>query len=217
MSFIWVLVVLAILLAGFGWLQLRLIAYPRRSVKCTVVAFVVVLSVTVPSGGQADAQIFSAQSIKLPASARLSDVEIRWRSDGGDGCGNPGGCSHYDITLRGEGVVTLRERPWGVVRPEPPIRRRPVDPVRIVDLVNELFRARFLEAAAFHDSVPFAIRSGDVLTFGSWGSGSEGWVDLTLRIASMENSVRLKNHWPKELRDISERIWRMAGPESWAP
>ena len=188
------------------------------SVRITFAAFAVVLSACVAGGPeQAGAQISSGTSMKLPASARLSEVEIRWRSDGGDGCGNSRGCSHYDISLHGKGVVELRERPWGVARPEPAVRRRAIDPARIVDLVNELFKARFVEAVSFNDSVPFAIRNGDVLTFGSWGSGSEPWVDLTLRIASTENTVRLKNNWPKELRDISARILRMAGPESWGP
>jgi hypothetical protein len=68
---------------------------------------------------------------------------------------------------RHKGVVELQERAWGGARPEPAVRRRAIDPARIVDLINELFKARFAEAVDFNDSVPFAIRNGDVLTSGS--------------------------------------------------
>src|SRR5258708_771841 len=59
------------------------------SVRITFAAFAVVLSVRVAGGReQAGVQISSGTGMKLPASARLSEVEIRWRSDGGDGCAN---------------------------------------------------------------------------------------------------------------------------------
>jgi hypothetical protein len=128
-----------------------------------------------------------------------------------------GGCSHYHIIFRGDGFVELEELPWGPPRPKPAIRRRSIDPSRIVELVNELFKARFLEALDRYDGVRVAIQKGDVLTFVGRGGVGAGWVDLTLRIGSMAKTVRLGENPTVELRNVSERIWRMAGPESWVP
>ena len=84
-----------------------------------------------------------------------------------------------------------------------------------MELVNELFKARFLEALDRYDNVLVVIRKEDVLTFGIRGGVGAGWVNLTLRIGSMAKTVRLGENPPVELRAFSERIWRMAGPESW--
>ncbi len=166
---------------------------------------------------QAAAQPFSSTSVELPASARLSDVEIRWQSDGGDGCAKVDGCSHYQIIFRGDGFVELEELPWVPPRPKPAIRRRSIDPSQIVELINELFKARFLEALDGNEGVRVVIRKGDVLTFRSRAGVGAGWVDLTLRIGSMAKTVRLGENPTVELRGVSERIVRMAGPESWVP
>ena len=140
---------------------------------------------------RAVAQPSSSRSNELPPSARLSDVDIRWQNEGGDGCAKVDGCSLYKITLRGDGFVELEELPWVPPRPKPAVRRRSIDPGQIVDLINELFRARFLEAPDSYHGVRVVIRKGDVLTFGSTGGIGGGWVDLTLRIGSMEKTVRL--------------------------
>jgi hypothetical protein len=182
------------------------------------VAFALVLSVLVAGGReQAGAPISAGKSMNLPASVTLSEVEIRWRSDGGDGCAKVGGCSHYQIIFRGDGFVELEELPWVPPRPKPAIRRRSIDPSQIVELINELFKARFLEALDNYHGVSVAIQKGDILTFGSRGGVGGGWVDLTLRIGSMEKTVRLGEDPPIEMRSVSERIWRLAGPESWGP
>ena len=110
------------------------------------VALAVAMSLCVAGNRQqAVAQPSSSRSIELPASARLSDVEIRWQSDGGDGCANVGGCSHFQIIFRGDGFVELRSCRVSSSRPKPAIRRRSIDPSQIVELINELFKARFLE------------------------------------------------------------------------
>ena len=90
------------------------------------------------------------------------------------------------------------------------------DPSQIVELMNQLFRARFLEPLDQY-GVRVAIQKGDVLTFGSRGGVGAGWVDLTLRIGSRWEKVRLGEDATVELRGVSEKIWRMAGPESWVP
>jgi hypothetical protein len=83
--------------------------------------------------------------------------------------------------------------------------------------MNELFKARFLEALDRYDDVRVVSRKGDVLTFATRGGIGAGWVDLTLRIGSTAKTVRLGDSPTVELRAISERIWRIAGPDSWTP
>jgi hypothetical protein len=154
---------------------------------------------------------------RLPESVRLADVEMRWQSDGGDGCAKVGGCSHYRITLSGDGFVELEELPWGPTRPKPEIRRRSIVPDQIVMFVNEFLKARFLEASDHYSHVAVAIRTGDVLTFGSYGGIGAGSVDLTLRFGAVQKTVRLGETTPVELRNLSDLIWRTSGPESWGP
>ena len=183
------------------------------SVRISFFAAVVMLYFSAPGrAGPAAAQTSSPRLVELPESAKLSDVEIRWQSEGGDGCASVGGCSDYTITVRGDGSVELEELPWGPTRPKPPVRRRSIEPEQVVELVNELFKARFLEALDRYDNVLVVIRKEDVLTFGIRGGVGAGWVNLTLRIGSMAKTVRLGENPPVELRAFSERIWRMASP-----
>jgi len=178
------------------------------SVRISFFAAVVMLYFSAPGrAGPAAAQTSSPRRVELPEAAKLSDVEIQWQNGGGDGCASVAGCSHYTITVRGDGFVELEELPWGPTRPKPPVRRRSIEPEQVVELVNELFKARFLEALDRYDNVLVVIRKEDVLTF-----GIRGGVNLTLRIGSMAKTVRLGENPPVELRAFSERIWRMASP-----
>jgi hypothetical protein len=157
-----------------------------------------------------------SKAVHLPSSARLSDVEIRWESGGGDGCPRAEGCSHHRITLHGEGFIELEELPWPAPQPKPPIRRRSISPDEIVRLVNEFFKAHFFEASDHYHDVFRARRTGDALAFTSSGGIGAGWVDLTLRINPAAKTVRLEENTPAELTALKDEIWRIGGPSAWA-
>jgi hypothetical protein len=168
------------------------------------------------SGGLASGQAPSSKGVDLPSSARLSEIEIRWQSGGGDGCAQRGGCSHYRITLSGDGFVELEQFPWGPPRPKPQVRIRPIAADQIVVLVNEFFKARFFEAPDHYNDVFVATQKADVIMFGISGGIGGGYVDLTLRLGPTVKTVRLGENTPLELSSLKDHIWRIAGPEAWA-
>ena len=93
---------------------------------------------------QSSAQSAAPRMTELPSSVRLSDVEIRWESGGGDGC--VGECTIYRVTVQGDGLVTLEDLGWGNRPPKAPTRRRSIAVEEVVALVNEFLDARFFEA-----------------------------------------------------------------------
>jgi len=169
-------------------------------------AAALVLSVGVPTGS-ASAQTLSP----IP----ISDVEIQWRSDGGDGCAVVSGCSNFHITIHGSGFIELDELPWASTRTPPPIRRRAIASDQVVEIVNAFLKARFFEAADSYNDVWVAIQRNDMLTFGMKGSVGRVWVDLTLRLGPTGKTVRLGDNVPADLAAVRDLIWRIAGPSTW--
>ena len=150
----------------------------------------------------------------LPESAPLSDVEIRWQSGGGDGCA--GDCTHYRITVRGDGVVTLEDLGWGSRPPKAALRQRSIPADIAVALINDLFKARFVEAPSAFAGPRVAVRKGDALSF-YWTSVGVGlpWVDLTLRVGPSVKTVRITEETPQDLRSVERRISEIGGPQAW--
>jgi hypothetical protein len=159
----------------------------------------------------------SSASAQTLSSVPMSDVEIQWKSGGGDGCAVASGCSDFHITIHGGGLVELDELPWGPTHPRPEIRRRPIASDQVVKIVNEFLKARFFEAADGYNNVRVvAIQRGDLLTFEMKGGVGGGWVDLTLRLGPTSKIVRLGDNVPADLAAVRDLIWRIAGPQTWS-
>jgi len=180
----------------------------------TVASLLTLLSA---STGQGPAtQPLASVNAALPFSAELSDVEIRWQSGGGDGCA--GVCTNYRITMRGDGVVTLEDLGWGERRPQAGLRTRDIGVEAFVATVNQLFKARFLEAPGDFANTRVARREGDMLNFYSSGGIGGGWVNLTLRAGSFTKTVRVGGeNTPAELLQLTDLVWSIGGPNAWGP
>ena len=150
----------------------------------------------------------------LPESALLSEVEIQWQSGGGDGCA--GDCTNYRITVRGDGLVTLEDLGWGSKAPKAAPRQRSIPVDNAVALIDELLKARFLEAPSSFAGARVARRKGDLVFF-SWSvQAGAPWVDLTLRAGPKAKTVRMVNELtPQELRNVERRLWEIGGPKAW--
>jgi hypothetical protein len=156
------------------------------------------------------AQVLSLKPVQLPSTVRVSDVEIRLLTGGGDGCNGPR-CVNYRITIRGDGSVELEDVG---TPPTPPTRRRSVAGDLVLTLVNEFLKVRFFDALDHYDWTPFAVRKGDSLVlYGRGGSG--GWTDITMRLGSASKTVRLEESIPADLLRLKDLVWRIGGPKAW--
>jgi hypothetical protein len=182
----------------------------KDTLRVICISFVVAFG----SLGLAARQV-TTSPLLLPESAQLSDVEIRWQSGGGDGCA--GECTNYRITIRGDGRLTLEDLGWGMKPPKASPRQRSVPTNVPVSLVNELLKARFLEAPSAFAGSRVAVQKGGSLFFYSSGAAGAPWVDLTLRIGPNSKTVRLAEQTPQELRSLERRIWEIGGPKAWPP
>jgi hypothetical protein len=154
----------------------------------------------------------SAKSLLvLPNSVPLSEVEIRWQCGGGDGC-KGGGCTNYRIAVRGDGRVTLEDLGRGGNPPKAAPQQRSISADDAVVLINQLLKARFLEA---FEGTRVAVRKGNSLFFYGPGGGSGPWVDLTLRVGPSAKTVRVDERTPTELQSLRDRIWKIGGPKAW--
>ena len=149
---------------------------------------------------------------QLRDSVKPTDVEIQWRSGGGDGCASPH-CADYQITLRGDGVVTVEDLGWGGEPPRLPVQTRSIKEDEFISVLNQLLDARFLEAPAEIVKSRVARRKDGLLYFYYGGGGSDPWTDLTLRAGLYRKTVRLpySDTTPTALRSVVDRIWRVGG------
>ena len=157
------------------------------------------------------AQVFSSKRAELPSPVRLSDVEIRLVTGGGDGC--RGRCVNYRITVRGDGVVELED--LGDL-PRAGTQRRSIAEDEVVALVNEFLGARFFDVLDNPDGTLFAVRKGAVLNLNVVGTAGSGpWVEVTMRLGSASKTVHLKENAPVELGRLKDLVWRIGGPPAW--
>jgi len=189
-------------------------------------AFVALLAVTaVPSyvvlalgsAGSAERQNTTAQML-LPESAPLSEIEIQWQDGGGDGCGaiDIAECNYHRITVRGDGLVALEELGWSANAAVVGPRQRSIPTDNVVALLDDLLKARFLEAPSTFAGRRTAVRKGDSAFFYSMGGGAGWrWVDLTLRVGANAKTVRLDDQTPQDMRTVERRIWDIGGPKTW--
>ncbi len=164
------------------------------------------------------ANVLHAQT--LPRSVPLSEVQVQLQTGGGDGCAI-GGCVDYRITIRGDGLVTLRKDFLSPPRRE--TTTHPVSREDIVKLVNGFLSAGFVDLPANYRSPSRgAWLSGDSLVFGGW-MDTGGYSEITLTLGTFSKTVRLYGSMPSQLSDVPaaltelrNRIWTMGGgPESW--
>ncbi len=152
--------------------------------------------------------------IVLPESVPLSEVEIQRRTGGGGGCN--GECMDYRVTVRGDGRVTLEDLGWGGKPPAEAPRQRSIPADDAVALIDQLLKARFLEAPVEFDGTRRAVRKGDSLFFRGPGGGEFFWIDLTLRVGTIAKTVRLVDEQaPRDLRSVADQIWKIGGPKAW--
>jgi hypothetical protein len=156
--------------------------------------------------------------MRLPESAPLSDVEIQWQDGDGDGCAavDVADCDYHRITVRGDGLVVLDDLGWGANAPMVGPQQRSVPIDIVVGLLNDLLKARFLEAPSTFAGPRHARRQGDSVFF-DWVGPGEGmrWVDLTLRVGANVKTVRLNDQTPQDMRSVERRIWEIGGPKAW--
>jgi len=89
---------------------------------------------------------------------------------------------------------------------------------QIVTIVNEFFKAHFLEAAAQYNNGFVASQQGDALMVGGTGGGAgAAWVDLTVRLGPVVKTVRIGENTPFELRRLSDVVLRIAGSNAREP
>jgi hypothetical protein len=156
----------------------------------------------------ASLQVSSSPGVELPASFRLSEVEIGLVAGGGGG-GCVGRCVIYRITIRGNGVVSCEDigtPPRAELLP----RTVPVD--EVVSLVNEFLKVRFFEAFDRYDTVDFVVRQGDLLLRRSSGAIDRGTADITMKLGSRAKTVVLSENVPAELGRLRDLTWRMGAP-----
>jgi hypothetical protein len=151
-------------------------------------------------------------STELPDSLQPTDVEVQWRSGGGDGCASPH-CADYQITLRGDGIVRVEDLGWGVDPPRLPVQTRSIKEDDFIVLLNQLLEARFIETPAPLATARVARRIDDQIYFYYGGGGSGAWVDLTLHAGSYRKTLRVSysDTTPAALRSVVHRIWRIGG------
>jgi hypothetical protein len=170
------------------------------------------------SAGRSERQNTTSQML-LPESAALSDIEIQWQDGDGDGCAavNIADCNYHRITVRGDGVVTLEDLGWGGNPPVTGPRHRSIPTDDVVVLLNDLLKARFLEAPSTFGGSRHARRKGDSVFFDWMGPGAGWrWVDLSLRVGANAKTVRLNEQTPPEMRSVERRIWEIGGPTAWS-
>jgi hypothetical protein len=165
-----------------------------------------------PAAGSRSADERRPDGTALPDSVKPTDVEIQWRSGGGDGCASPH-CANYQITLRGDGVVSVEDLGWGGEPPRLPIQTRSIKEDEFITLLNQILEARFIEIPAPSATPRRARRTADSVYFYYDGGGSAPWVDLTLRAGSYRKTLRVpySDTTPAALRTVVERIWRIGG------
>ena len=71
---------------------------------------------------------------------------------------------YYRITMRGDGLVTLEDLGWGDRRPQQAARTRHINEDEFVAVLNQLLKARFLDAIADYRGGPVAQLRGDHLS-----------------------------------------------------
>ena len=173
-------------------------------------AFAVLLLSAAAQLGVANTQPPPAPRVIVPTQVKLADVEIRlaYRTHGG--C--HGRCIAYQVLVRGDGVVRYEDIGG---EPRDPVRQRTVPTEDVIELVNDILRARFFEAAAEYDVESIAVRDGDSLRFMARG-GVDGpeWY-LTVKMGSAVKGVRFRRGYPAELEHLRDSIDRMGGPKAW--
>jgi hypothetical protein len=165
-----------------------------------------------PAASSGPAGERKADGTELPDSVKPTDVEIQWRTGGGDGCASPH-CADYEITLRGDGVVRVEHLGWGGEPPRLPVETRSIKENEFITLLNQILEARFIEIAVPSVTPRRARRIADSVYFYYGGGGSAPWVDLTLRAGSYRKTLRVpySDTAPAALRSVVDRIWRIGG------
>jgi hypothetical protein len=160
--------------------------------------------------GVATAQSPPATQVIVPTQAKLAEVEIRLAYRPHGGC--YGRCIAYQIVIRGDGVVRYEDIGG---EPRDPTRERTVPADDVIELVNDILRARFFEAAAEYDTESIAVRDGESLRFLAQGgvNGAEWY--LTVKIGPAVKGVRFRPGYPAELEGLRDSIDRMGGPRAW--
>jgi len=144
----------------------------------------------------------------LKATYALSEVLVRM--DRSPGCGCYGPRPSYSVSVRGTGEVEYRGT--GFLKG---VRTRTIALDDVVKLVDEFFRARFLDARDQYNFTPRAIRDGEGLAVRWRGGASGATIDLTLQLSDRKKSVRLSMDYPSELEHLAQLLDKIGGPEVW--
>ncbi len=152
----------------------------------------------------------------LPPSVPLSEVQIQLVTGGGDGCAVQR-CTHYRISIRGDGAVTLED--IGAPPRENTVTHT-VPQASVVRLVNGFLSAGFVDLPATYVSpARMAMLKDDSLIFLGL-STSAGYADVTLILGTFSKTVRVYSvatgltDIPPALTELKNSIWKMArGPE----
>jgi hypothetical protein len=150
------------------------------------------------------------QAPVLPTSVSPNDVEIRMTRESGGGCPEPR-CVHYRVTISGDGTVRYED----LASPPVPPRTRKVTVDEVVALTNEFVRARFLEAPRSYVGVSFyVLQNGQLVLHGSGAIDLPTW-ELSLRLRTLQNSVRLEHEIPNYLGRLRDLVDKLGGPPAW--
>jgi hypothetical protein len=157
------------------------------------------------------AQVPTLKHAQLPSSVRLTDVEIRLVTGGGDGC--VGRCVNYRIIVRGDRTVELEDVGSS---PTAKTQKRSIAEGEVVALVNEFFKARFFDALDTYAGTSSVVLKGESLLLLGHDGGTRGWVEITMTLGSATKTVRLQESVPVELERLKDLVWRIGGPEAWS-
>ena len=150
----------------------------------------------------------------LPSSVPLSDVQIQLVTGGGDGCAVQR-CTHYRLSIRGDGTVTLEDIG------EPPRDNtvtHAVSKQSVVKLVNGFLTAGFVDFPSPYVSPSrMAMLKGESLLLLHLDM-TLPYADITLTLGTFSKTVRV--YWvvtgltdvPPALTDLDKSIWKMARP-----
>ena len=171
-------------------------------VKPSVVAALVLVVLFTPA--------LQGQAPVLPTSVSPNEVEIRMTRESGGGCPEPR-CVHYRVTISGDGTVRYED----LASPPVPPRTRKVPVDEVVALTNAFVRTRFLEAPRRYVGVSsYVLQNGQLVLHGSGAIDLPTW-DLSLRLGTLQNSVRLEHEIPNYLGRLRDLVDKLAGPAAW--